>query len=386
MFIGGAERSLLGIFEKFDYDKYEVSLFLYRHEGEFMKYIDENVSLIPEIKEYCTFDVPIKSLLQSKLWKFGVRRIVAKTKSVLKRKFSHMHYGVWASMQSISKTLLPLLPNIPGEYDVAISFLGIPDVLINKVNAEIKIAWNHTDYTILGPDEAYDKILYSKINYIVSVSNPCTEQFLSVYPEFSSKAITIQNVLSDSLIKKQSKEKINVKFKTDTINLLSIGRFCEAKNFDNVPFICKKIREKGLDVKWYLIGYGGDEPLIRQKIEEADMQEHVIILGKKENPYPYIKACDIYVQPSRYEGKCVSVIEAQMLNKPVIITNYATSGSQLEDGVDGVIVPMNNDGCAEGIVAVMSDKDLRQRLIENTKTRDYSNSGEIQKIYDIIGK
>ena len=111
------------------------------------------------------------------------------------------------------------------------------------------------------------------------------------------------------------------------------------------------------------------------------MQEHVIMLGKKENPYPYLKACDIYVQPSRYEGKCVSVIEAQMLHKPVIITNYATSKSQLEDGVDGVIVPMENEKCAEGICRVIKDKELQKTLIENTKKRDYTNAEMVEKLY-----
>ena len=117
-----------------------------------------------------------------------------------------------------------------------------------------------------------------------------------------------------------------------------------------------------MNVKWYLIGYGGDEPLIRQKITEAGMQERVIILGKKDNPYPYMRACDLYVQPSRYEGKAVTVREAQLLGKPVLITRYVTSASQLEDGVDGVIAPMDNEGCAAGIAALLRDPSRMQRL------------------------
>ena len=171
---------------------------------------------------------------------------------------------------------------------------------------------------------------------------------------------------------------------TKGVNLLSIGRFCTAKNFDNVPFICKLIRQQGLDVKWYLIGYGGDEALIRKNIREQGMEDHVIILGKKENPYPYIKACDVYVQPSRYEGKCVAVREAQMLGKPVVITNYATSASQLQDGVDGVIVPMDNGGCAAGIAALLRDKEALKRLSDTCRQRDYSNADEVNKLYALM--
>ena len=170
----------------------------------------------------------------------------------------------------------------------------------------------------------------------------------------------------------------------DGISLLSVGRFCEAKNFDNVPDICRRLVADGLDVAWYLIGYGGDEALIRRKIAEAGMQERVIILGKRDNPYPYMRACDLYVQPSRYEGKAVTVREAQLLAKPVVITDYATSDSQLEDGVDGVIVPMDNAGCAAGIAALLRDPTRMQRLSENCAKRDYTNSAEVEKIYALM--
>ena len=166
--------------------------------------------------------------------------------------------------------------------------------------------------------------------------------------------------------------------------LLSVGRFCDAKNFDNVPDICRRLVGDGLDVKWYLIGYGGDETLIHQKIAEAGMQNYVIILGKKDNPYPYMRACDLYVQPSRYEGKAVTVREAQLLSKPVVITSYATSGSQLEDGVDGVIVPMDNAGCAAGIAALLRDSARMQLLSENCAKRDYTNGAEVEKIYALM--
>ena len=165
--------------------------------------------------------------------------------------------------------------------------------------------------------------------------------------------------------------------------LLSKGRFCEAKNYDNVPDICKSITEKGIDVKWYIIGYG-DDTLIRQKIKDAGMENHVVILGKRDNPYPYIKACDIYVQPSRYEGKSVTVREAQMLCKPVVVTNYPTASSQIKNGVDGIIVPMDNDGCAKGLAKVILDKDMQKRLTDYLKTHDYGNESEVEKIYQLL--
>lgn len=177
------------------------------------------------------------------------------------------------------------------------------------------------------------------------------------------------------------------------INLLSVGRFCEAKNYDNVPDICQRINmmfnenedeNEKFSIRWYIIGWGGDEELIRRKIEEAGMQEHVIILGKKSNPYPYIKACDIYVQPSRYEGKSVTVREAQMLCKPVVVTNYPTAKSQIQDGIDGKIVPMDNEGCAEGLAEFIMNTELQKQITEYLRSHDYGNMGEVDKLYKLI--
>ena len=114
------------------------------------------------------------------------------------------------------------------------------------------------------------------------------------------------------------------------------------------------------------------------------MEEHVILLGKKANPYPYMAACDLYVQPSRYEGKAVTVREAQMLGKPVAITRYATSASQLAEDVDGIIVPMDNEGCAAGIAALLRDAEKMERLREMCLERDYSGAEEVEKIYQLM--
>ena len=383
LFIGGAERSLLGLLDSFDYDNYEVSLFLYRHEGEFLEYVPKQVHILPQISEYATFDIPIKSLIRNKMWPFALARVFGKFMKKINR--SEDKLGVWASMQYISRYLQPLLPEIPGSYDLGISFLGIPDVLVNKVNAKIKIAWNHTDYTILGPDKKYERKIYDRVNYVASVSDACTSQFLSVYPEYKSKAITIHNVISKSFLEEQaSHSSVDMDNDCNVVKLLSIGRFSDAKNFDNVPDICRRIVESGINVKWYLIGYGAEEKLIRKRIVENQMKDHVIILGKKDNPYPYIRLCDFYVQPSRYEGKCVSVLEAQILNKPVVITAYATASDQLIDGVDGVVVPMDNEGAAKGITMFIRDVEKQHAVVESTKNTDYTNVCELHKIYKLV--
>ncbi len=385
LFIGGAERSLLGLLEAIDYSQYDVSLFLYRHEGEFYPYIPKEVHIIPPMWQYGTFDVPIQSLLFSKEVLFGLSRIFSKLALRLHCLASHEKKGVWMSMQYTSRFLQWLLPPIPGKYDLAVMFLGVSDVLNHKVDATRKVAWNHTDYRTLFPNKRMDIRSIQKLDALVSVSESCTEVVKTFYPEIQDRAITIENILAKSLMEQQAGEPITDFPEEDGVTrLLSIGRFSHAKNFDNVPDICQRIRAAGWNIKWYLIGYGGEEALIRRRIAEAGMQDYVTILGKKDNPYPYIKSCDLYVQPSRYEGKCVAVREAQLLGRPVVITRYATSASQLEDGVDGVIVPMDNEGCAAGIAALLRDPEKMRQLSENCTARDYSNAQEVEKLYKLM--
>ena len=142
--------------------------------------------------------------------------------------------------------------------------------------------------------------------------------------------------------------------------------------------------DKGLNIRWFIVGFGGEEAKIRNAVEDTGMQEHFILLGKKLNPYPYIKACDVYVQPSRYEGKAVTVREAQILCKPVVITNYATALSQVQDGIDGVIVPNDVEGAATGIAAFLQDKQKQEQIVSYLQTHHYGNENEIKKLDALI--
>ena len=271
-----------------------------------------------------------------------------------------------------------------GEYDLAISFLDPHNYVIDKVLAKKKVCWIHTDYTRIDINVEQELPVWAGYDHIMSISPDVTRTFLQVFPSLKDKIVEMENILSADFISKRAEEfDASVELKGDSVKILSIGRFCEAKNYDNVPDICRRIREQGIDFRWYLIGYGNDS-LIRQRIHEAGMGDYVIILGKRSNPYPYIKACDIYAQPSRYEGKSVTVREAQMLCKPVVVTNYTTAPSQIQDGIDGRIVPMDNEGCAKGIADYILDKELRQRVVNFLQMHDYGNEKEIEKLYKLI--
>lgn len=384
--IGGAEISLIGLLNAIDKNKYDVDLFVYSHQGELMQLIPDGVNLLPENPKYSTLERPMKDVLREGHVDIVAARLLAKIRHRIYRR-THSISGEDASIfQYVANCTTPLLPMVSDkEYDLAISFLAPHNICLDKVCAKKKVAWIHTDYTRIHINQRLELPYWQPFDHIASISEAATEAFVKIFPELESKVIEIENILSPSFVQQRANEEVEeITPQNGVINLLSVGRFCTAKNYDNLPFICKHLVEMGVDVRWYIIGFGGDEPLIRAKIAEAGMEKHVIILGKRSNPYPYIKACDIYVQPSRYEGKSVTVREAQMLCKPVVVTNYPTASSQIENGVDGVIVPMDNRACAEGIKALIDDKELQSRIVEHLRTHDYGNEQEVEKIYKLI--
>lgn len=376
MELGGVERSLIGLLSSLDYDHYDVDLFLYGHHGPLFSMIDPRVNILPECKELAYLRESFSNKLRHGCYYSAALRLRDAILSLFRQADNDR---TWAQvMRHCTKPLKK-------HYDAAMSFFLPFDYLDERVGASVKIGWIHTDYSTEKTDYTFLLEQYEKLDVIVAVSESCRKSFCSVFPQLEKRVVVVENILPVALVRNGADEFSTAGEMPDKgIRLLSIGRYCTAKNFDNVPDICSKLIQFGLDVYWYIIGFGPDEQLIRQRIAETGMEERVILLGKKENPYPYIKACDLYVQPSRYEGKAVTVREAQMLGKPVVITRYATAASQLEDGVDGVIVPMDNEGCAEGIAALLQAPEKMEMLSDVCLRRDYSNSREVKKLYQLM--
>ena len=390
MELGGAERALLGLLNALDTDKVDVDLFLNQHTGEFMPLIPDKINLLPERRGYNAIERPMIDILKEGQFGIALGRLRARVMHNRYRKSLTQEKRAVdeSSFYYIAKCVEPFLPPLSelGEYDLAISFLHPHNIVLNKVRAKKKIAWIHTDYSIVHINTEKELPIWDGFDHIASISPDCTRSFLTKFPSLESKIIQIENILSAELVRKQAESlDIGNLMSDHDVNLLSIGRYCHAKNYDNLPDIARRIVDKGYEnLRWYIIGYGMGEEKIRQKIADAGMNDHVILLGKKENPYSYIKACDIYVQPSRYEGKSVTVREAQVLCKPVIVTDYPTAKSQIQNGIDGVIVPMDNEGCAQGIAKTIENQPLLDKLTEYLESHDHGNESEVNKIYALM--
>lgn len=386
--IGGAERALIGLLSSLDYTKYEVDLFVYRHSGEFMKFIPDEVNLLPEIKKYTTLSRPIKELVKEGYIDIAIGRVLAHLKNKIFNK-RHQTKDSIAIYQYVASYTTPFMPSFykRGEYDLAISFLIPHNIVREKILAKQYWAWIHTDYSYVDIDVNYELPVWSAYNKIISISEDVTKGFLSKFPALAPKITIIENILSENFVKEQAEEKVDLSFlPSDSIKFCTVARFSYPKAIDRAVYICKELIDKGLNIYWYIIGYGSDETMIREKIKETQMEKRFVLIGKKENPYPYIKATDFYIQPSRYEGKAVTVREAQILEKPVVITNYPTAKSQLNNGMDGVIVPDSIEGAADGIEAFLKDKDKQNRIIAYLKAHHYGNEFETKKIDKLLNE
>ena len=386
MEVGGVERSLISMLNNFDYENNNIDLMLYKHKGDFMKLLPKRPNLLPEVDAYTSFRKSIAQLFKERKFKLAIARGKAKLEANKIANENNFLDSGYIQMQLMWKYSLPYLPKLDKEYDVAISYLWPHYFVSEKVKAKRKIAWIHTDYSTIATDIDMDLKMWNKFDYIMAVSEECKNAFLKKYSSLKGKVKVMENITSPEFIRKMAEEDIEENIKEDdSFKLVSVARLSHAKGIDNAVRALKILHNRGLtNIKWYVVGYGGDEEIIRKLIRENNLEESFILLGKKINPYPYMKFADIYVQPSRYEGKAVTVGEAQILGRPVIITNYTTAKSQVRENIDGYICELSIEGIANGIEKLYKDKNLRTQLSDNCKKTNYSNSNELNNLYSIF--
>lgn len=384
MEIGGIERSTLGLLDVFDYNAYDVDLFLLAHTGELMPFINPNVKLLKEKTIFSDQYRSFKDLVKSRHFFSILIKAVSKAYSNIRKSF----YGKSNVYMSAYQMLAcKFVKKIRKHYDIALSMFQPHSFLINKVSADLKVGWVHTD--LGSPDNNEDYLflhsMWSKLNHIACVSELVLKSFGKLYPDLKDRLFVFENINFVRLILSQSQEKEVAVEINSPHSILSVGRYDPDKNFDKIPEMCYRIMKKVKDVKWYIIGYGNAvvEKSIRDSIRKYKLEDRVVILGKKSNPYPYLKNSTLFVLPSSDEGKSVVVVESQILGTPVVITEYPTSGSQLDDGADGIIAPMDFVKCADIITELLCNPERLKQISDCCLSRDYSNSQEIKKIYEL---
>lgn len=378
--IGGAEKSLVTLLNCIDYSRYDIDLQLFSRGGEFEKFLPKYINILPnnEYLSYCS-----KGIISTTSPKYFISRLCYSLKLRFNKAASHPDKAMmfW---KSVKKSF----PMNDKQYDVAIAYSqGVPTFyVIDKVSSKRKIAWVNASLLINGKTLDYNNKYYSKYNYIVAVSPTAKDVLYERFKDLSRKLIIISDIIDPNTINQMASEYISELRDSDNhVKMLTVARLNNKhKGYDIALNVAKILNERGVDFVWYAIGEGGFRTEMETFIKDNNLTDKFILLGAKSNPYPYFKACDLYVQTSRHEGFGLSIAEARILNKPVVTTEFDAVWCQMVQGKNGIVVPVDATAVADAIQDLIEHPEKREAISDYQCTEKKGNLEELQKFYDLI--
>lgn len=383
----GTEKAFLSMMNELDFDRYDVELLLAKKEGLLMDLIPKQIKVTGPIDYSDMFLLSSKNASQTIL-----RSFVKKNPLVL---FEILPYFVKIILSPGTKSftatrlwcrLLRKFKPVSGEYDIAVAFWGDRTMfyMCDKVKAKKKIAWLHFDYSFPPRDDELYIRYFRQCDYIVNVSSACHNALVSKLPEIKDKCVMIENINSPSMIREMAK--CGDTF-TDTafdgIRIVTVARICEQKGSDFIVPVLARLKEEGYNIRWYMVG-GGDPAEVEKlktSAEAAGVSDSLILLGATVNPYRYISDADIFALPSRYEGKPITIEEAKMLCKPIVVSNYLSASEQLDGGRYGIITEIGTEGLYSGIKRMLDSPELAEQFTAVLESCSFGNEKEIEKFY-----
>lgn len=389
----GAETALLSLLQTLAREKgearYEISLYVLAGQGEMASRLPADVRLLN--KEYRE-----ESVLTAKGRKY-LKKTVLKamfTRGTVVKLFPYLVKNTCAMLGK--KRLLPdkLLWRVlsdggmvlPEEYDLAVSYLegGAAYFVADHVKAAKKAAFIHVDYEKAGYTRALDKDCYLKFDKIFTVSDEVREAFLKAYPELPEKTEVFHNILNKEEIVRRAEEGEGFTDGFTGIRLLSVGRLTAQKAFEVSVDAMKRLKDAGKNVRWYVLGEGDQRKKLQEQIDALGLTEDFILYGAVNNPYPFMKQVDIYVHASRFEGKSIAIQEAQILGKPMVVSDCSGNREQVRHGKDGLMCGLTPDSLAENITLLLEDKALRGKLGAAAAKKNTDAAEEMQKLLSML--
>lgn len=369
MTIGGVQKTLISALKAIDYDKYDVTLYLRKNRTQLLKFVDERVKVIVNedpnryYRKLFAIALQCKSMIY-KLW--GQKEKSAAADRILADRIreAEMEYEKKAYFSNV-------------KYDEAIAYVqGYTALFVDKcINADKKIIFYHTSTNDLP--EIHKEVL-PRFNKIAALHEEQRELIGEWYPEHRDKIQLVENYTDRALILSQSRE-YEVANDSGVTVLCSCGRFAPVKGFDLAAEAARLLRDKGVEFIWYFVGDGPERPAVEQLISKYNLQSKVVFTGMKENPYPYMLACDIYVQPSYQEAMPVTIIEAHRLNRPVVTTATVGGAKLVSDGENGAVCDIGAQALADTVETLIKNKKLFDNIKENLAQTDYSREFEKYK-------
>ena len=380
---GGAEKSLISLLNSLPLESFEIDLLAVDPKGIFRNQVPAAINIVKAPCELVGQNAPIN---QKRFWKNVTLKILCiKIYCIICNHFrgKKSKKGMCHS-QYYNKIWKHYVPENPKEYDVAVSYIdGMNYYVIDHVKAKKKILWCHNDYNKLDLIPEYDLSYYEEADKICTISEQCKKSLLDNFPNLYSKIKVVENILSPHMIFEQANLLEEIKLSSDgflddkRFKIVSIGRLAQQKGLDFAVDSAKILLSKGLNFCWYILGEGELRGQLEEAVKREGVSDVIKFIGIRSNPYPYIKNADLYVMPSRYEGKSIALDEAKILCKPIVVTRYPSVGDAIINGKDGLIVDINAQAIADGIMKLYNDKNLCNTFIRNLELEDCGNEKQV---------
>lgn len=388
MFCGGSEKSLLSFLNCLDRSVFDITLLLLKKKGDLLDFLPKDINveeIVLPVDEQDEILVGRREAIKKAIQKKDLVQVVKKICRVGKMAFctrNATERRAWYYAEISEK-----VTDYPEEFDVVIDYMGYG--LFNtfyaakKIKGTIKFSWVHFEPEIAMPDfNAFSKIL-NEYNYIMCVSREGMNQVCKMMPELTDKCKTFHNIVDEDEIKKMACIE-TILFDRGKINIVSVGRLDPQKGYDIAINVVEKLYSEGYPIVLHIIGDGWQRGELEQLIHEKKAEDCVDLVGKKINPYPYIEACDIYIQPSRHEGYGIAVAEARVFDKPILATNFAGAKEQLVDGVTGMITECNEESIYQGLKLMIEDVELCSTFRDNLKKDHGKIPPQLEWFYDTV--
>lgn len=377
---GGAEKSLLSLLSLLDYEKYDVTLQMFRRGGMFEELLPPDVHIREEL-DYCAF---CGKSVAKQLFSMDFRRVIARIRTSVFLRQNAKHGYPLHDAQAYWKNASVAFNPLTEKYDIAIAWgQGTPTHFVaEKIQSEKKYAWVNADYEKVGHNKEFDRPYYMKYNGIICVSEKLCSLLKNVFPEYAARMRTIYDINNPQTINDMAQSPVTLP-DSHGVTLVTVGRLAPQKGYDIAAKAAYLLKTHGFDFHWYVVG-DGDRTPIENDIAKYQIQDCFTLLGAKANPYPYIKAADIYVQTSKFEGYCLTLAEARMLNIPCVTTNFDVVYTQMVDGENGLVVDMNAKDVAVGIICLATDNELYEHIRHYQEREKKGNVEEIEKFYELM--
>ena len=379
LWIGGIETALVNLLNRLDHDRYDVTCLILRDCQEMAYRITPRCRLIVSDRQHpVTFREGYRykrmyNLMEEPQHASKLRRLIWRVLRLILRAPEARRYAAYVKKQMGVE-----------HFDTAVIYSDrAAETAVRAVSADRFLLFYHHGAM---RKEYHDELGYRRAEKVISVSEALAEKLKAYRPRYAGKIIAVNNLIDVAGVREKSLETPETVFPKDCFNIVSCGRLASAKGMDLAVAACAKLVNDGLtDIRWWIVGGGPEEPSLRAQIRALGVERYVTLLGMQDDPYPYIRQADLYVQPSRFEGHCVTVLEARLLAVPILATRNAAE-EQIEDGKTGRLCKPDSASIADAAAELYRMPELRQAFRDALRRHDFEHDNALilQKLYALL--